>query len=358
MKGKNKKTPIKQKIMLDVEFNKHENEVEKNDKMLLNLQQKHDKLESDINLVKREIGKLTTDELMLYHLKLDELDDLKDKINKIENCNSMDYYIKNGKILSDYYTSFNTNNKNRLSLLNEYLEINDPNYTKQQVSYNNDEYCKNCNTYREIISSESIMICPDCGEQIDNIIDYDKPSYKDPQQENSKFKYERLKHFKDHLLRIQAKQSKQIPQIIYDVILYECAKNRITNLALLNEEMVKLFLSKYMEYGFNNYYENAYKIIYKLTNIEPLNVPVEIEEELCQMFLKIEEPFDNNKPNDRFNLISYPYVFYKLCEIKGYKEYLKYFNLLKTNDKLFEQDKTWKMICQANGWKFYESIRI
>jgi hypothetical protein len=73
--------------------------------------------------------------------------------------------------------------------------------------------------------------------------------------------------------------------------------------------------------------------------------------------MKIEEPFENNRPKHRLNLISYPYVLYKLCQLLGYNDYLKYFTLLKSTDKLFEQDKTWKKICISNGWKFYASSR-
>jgi len=81
----------------------------------------------------------------------------------------------------------------------------------------------------------------------------------------------------------------------------------------------------------------------------------EVEEQLCNMFLKIQEPFEKYCPAGRTNFLSYSYVTYKFCQLLGYNEYLPHFNLLKSKDKLRQQDKIWKNICNDMGWKFYPS---
>ena len=352
-----KKNVIKKPLM-DKEYNKYEQSLTLEKFKLNDLMSNLAKLQNDINLI--SIKSLSDSELILYHSKLNKIDEIKKQINDIENKkDSMEFYIKNGNILSKYYNSFDSNEYavNRTDLLSEYLSNNDHHYVKHKEYTKYDEYCYNCGEYRETITSESILICPNCGEEINNIIESDGSTDKDQQQEVIHFEYKRLNHFKDHLARIQAKETTQIPEIVYDIIKVEFNKARMTNLSDLNEHLIKKFLKNYIHLGFNKYYENVYKILYKLTGIPPVIFPIAVEEQLCNMFMKIEEPFENNRPKHRLNLISYPYVLYKLCQLLGYNDYLKYFTLLKSTDKLFEQDKTWKKICISNGWKFYASSR-
>ena len=348
------------KQQLDQEYNKYEKQLKNDYNSIPILRQKLEELQNLIIHYKNNIGKLNNIEINDYHEKLNEIENIETKISNIENeSNLMKYYIKNGNILNKYYNNLEnpSDNINRTDLLNEYLINNDPHYVQILQPDNHNDLCSNCNVYREVMTAESHYVCPNCGEQADTIVECDKPSYKDPQQENVHFEYQRLIHCKDHLARIQAKESTQIPEIVFDIIRVEFAKSGRTNLAELNEIMVKNYLKKYIKLGLNKYYENVHKIIYKLTGIQPVVFPIEVEEQLCSMFMKIEEPFENNRPKERRNLISYPYVLYKLCQLLGYTEYLKYFNLLKSTSKLFEQDKIWKKICINNGWTYYPSVR-
>ena len=72
----------------------------------------------------------------------------------------------------------------------------------------------------------------------------------------------------------------------------------------------------------------------------------------------IEAPFEKVKSSDRSNIITYPYILYKFCQIREYTDYMKYFNLLKSEDKLNEQDKIWKKICKELDWTYYPTIRL
>ena len=64
------------------------------------------------------------------------------------------------------------------------------------------------------------------------------------------------------------------------------------------------------------------------------------------MFLEIQIPWEKMKTNDRKNFFSYPYTIHKFCQLLGLNEYLHYFPLLKSREKLYKQDIIWKRIME------------
>ena len=54
--------------------------------------------------------------------------------------------------------------------------------------------------------------------------------------------------------------------------------------------------------------------------------------------------------------LSYSYVIHKFIQLLGIDEYLEYFPLLKSREKLYQQDKIWKNICLELDWLFIHSI--
>ena len=74
------------------------------------------------------------------------------------------------------------------------------------------------------------------------------------------------------------------------------------------------------------------------------------------MFNQIQEPFDKHCPKNRKNFLSYSYTLHKFFQLLDKNEYLIYFPLLKSREKLFEQDEMWKNICKDLNWKFISSV--
>ena len=70
------------------------------------------------------------------------------------------------------------------------------------------------------------------------------------------------------------------------------------------------------------------------------------------MFMEIQEPFDRVCPKNRKNFFSYNYILYKFCELLGEKEHMSLFTLLKSREKLYQQDCIWKEICAITKWPF------
>ena len=102
----------------------------------------------------------------------------------------------------------------------------------------------------------------------------------------------------------------------------------------------------------SKYYEHIPHIINRLNGQNAPFMSREDEEKLRHMFREIQPSFKKHCPKGRRNFLSYSYVLYKFCELLELDEYLACFPLLKNRDKLYMQDKTWKLICEDMGWGY------
>ncbi len=85
-------------------------------------------------------------------------------------------------------------------------------------------------------------------------------------------------------------------------------------------------------------------------------LPAALEARLKQMFAEIQAPFAKHCPPNRKKFLSYGFTLYKMCELLGEDQYLPYFPLLKSSEKLYAQDKIWKNICKELQWEFIPSV--
>lgn len=87
-----------------------------------------------------------------------------------------------------------------------------------------------------------------------------------------------------------------------------------------------------------------------------MRLPEHLENKLKHMFLQIQEPFEKHCPSDRKNFLSYAYTIYKLCELLGEDKYLPMFSLLKSKEKLHQQDLIWRGITSELGWEYIPTV--
>ena len=106
----------------------------------------------------------------------------------------------------------------------------------------------------------------------------------------------------------------------------------------------------------NKYYEHIPQILHRITGIPPPNFSKQIEEKLRLMFKEIQSPFREECPKKRKNFLSYDYILYKFMELLEIDDYKEYFPLLKDRDKRYATDKVWKGICRRLRWQFIKSI--
>ena len=216
--------------------------------------------------------------------------------------------------------------------------------------------CNTCNKPKIISVTEALMICPTCGTS-DSYFDMGINTLSYEQEINSEgnitFAYKRINHFNEWLAQFQAKESTDIPQSVLDNLRSEFYKNKITNTAMISKTNVKALLKK-MKY--NKYYEHTAHITNLLTGQKPPNISPDVEEKLRNMFRDIQIPFEEHKPKNRSNFLSYSYCLYKFCELLSLDELLPNFPLLKSREKLHQQDVIWKKICDCLNWQYISTV--
>ena len=74
------------------------------------------------------------------------------------------------------------------------------------------------------------------------------------------------------------------------------------------------------------------------------------------MFKEIQMPFMKHCPESRKNFLSYSYVLHKFCELLEFDHLLEYFPLLKSREKLHQQDVIWEKICKDVQWQYIPSL--
>lgn len=217
--------------------------------------------------------------------------------------------------------------------------------------------CAACNVSCLFIPRESELVCPECGvtksymEMSEHNITYDQEV-----QQNSivnYFAYKRLNHFTEWLNSLQAKENTEIPPEVLEAVRAEFKKERASKRADIKPTKVRAFLKKLK---LNKYYEHTHSICNALNGVPAPKLPQYLEDRLKHMFGEIQEPFEKHCPSTRKNFLSYSYVLYKFCELLGEDEVGAMFPLLKSPEKLYQQDSIWKNICRELGWEFIRSI--
>lgn len=257
---------------------------------------------------------------------------------------------------------FNNSINRKNILYRSYRSMVDPTYVHvDENTVNEDNYCFECKVFRVTVTDDSIMVCPKCGNQITVTQKYNKPSVEDPPNENKVYEYQRFTHFCNWIDKIQGKEEKIIPQSVLDSVRSEIYRERKDHcLETLTEKDIRRYLKKHRGRGnTDNYYDHSTKILWLVTGIQPLQMTPEMETNLQNMFMAIQEPFEQNKAK-RHNFSSYAYILYKFCQLLGYNEFLPKFKLQKNEGLIYHHDRIWKKICEAmggeeKGWVFIKT---
>jgi uncharacterized Zn finger protein (UPF0148 family) len=235
----------------------------------------------------------------------------------------------------------------------KFMKIVDKNYITTNTETDIFDTCSKCMVEMLLNNNSGNLICPNCGITENIIVDSDKPSFKEPPKEMTSFCYKRINHLNEFLAQFQAKETTDIPEDVYNEILMEIKKERITNMAFITPEKMRLLLKRIKK---NDYYEHIPYIINQLNGLPAPVIAPEIEEIIRGMFKAIQIPFEKYCPHKRKNFLSYNYVMYKFFELLELDEYLTCFQLLKSRTKLHQQDQIWKNICQDLNWQFIRSL--
>jgi hypothetical protein len=214
------------------------------------------------------------------------------------------------------------------------------------------EKCPNCRESNLFhFSNTADVVCDSCGMVVDILIS-EELTYKEEQETSEKiinYSYKRDNHFNEWLSQFQAQEMTTIPPEVIQQLRNEFKKIKIKSLSEITHARVRSLLKKLK---LNKFYEHVPYISNILSGIDPPKMSMELEERLRIMFKDIQKPFNEHCPAERKNFLSYSYVLYKFCELLSEDSYLQYFPLLKSKDKLHQQDVIWKKICFSLKWEY------
>lgn len=274
---------------------------------------------------------------------LDALNNIDNNVIEKEHNETKEYKEVSGdKLLSH----------DKSALVDKYMSIIDKKYVRN-VEDDNIEICKKCNNQMLCLQQDAIMICNLCGYQELLLVEQNRPILKQNTKDTSHFCYKRINHFREWCNQVQGKESTDIPDEIFEKILTEIKKEKIVDLKTITYSKMRDILKRLR---INKYYEHINYIINRINGIPTPQFSPELEEKLCNMFRSIQAPFLKHCPKDRKNFLSYSYVLYKFFQILGLNEYLKYFPLLKSREKLYVQDQIWKKICIDLNYEIIPSL--
>ena len=309
--------------------------------------------------------------------------EIENKIEKIDK-NINNYYLQNGLLLNDYYnqdynitkpvdknnildffknkedqeekkTKEKEGKKDNEDIIIKYLSNVDDTFINNNLKDINENLhiCIHCNNKLNYKLKESQIFCNNCGYTEKVLFESDKTSYKETPREISYFAYKRINHFNEWISQFQGKETTDIPSYIYVNVQAEIKKNINLNISEITNQQVREILKKLK---YNKYYEHIPNIINTIIGKKAPIITRECEELLRNMFKEIQMPFTKHCPEGRKNFLSYSYVLHKFCELLELDHLLEYFPLLKSREKLQQQDVIWKKICQELEWQYIPSI--
>jgi hypothetical protein len=242
-------------------------------------------------------------------------------------------------------------NTEKTDLVDEYLFITNKHHVRK-VNTDELESCKVCKNPMICLQHDALIICDQCGYQELLLVEQNRPILKQNTKDTSHFSYKRINHFREWCNQVQGKESTDIPNEVFEKILNEIKKEKIVDTKKITYAKMREILKRLR---INKYYEHINYIINRINGMPTPQFSPDLEEKLYNMFRDIQGPFLKHCPKDRKNFLSYSYVLYKFFQILGLNEYLKYFPLLKSREKLYVQDQIWKKICVELNYEFVPS---
>jgi|TARA_B100001142_G_scaffold327752_1_gene386138 hypothetical protein len=342
---------------------------------------KHDKTIENIEKDKKNINKYKSELNLLYKARTinkfngeieAKIKHLEQKINDLETDKDLsDYLFRSMDFIKEIDSEEYTTECNNEGDIFKYISLDSSNnreelykrymakcFPKESVGYiekrQNSYICGDCQSSTIHDTSSGLLICYNCGlTERFNISELPEWNHAENHEYIKPYSYKRTNHFKEWITQIQGREGTNVPEEVIQLLILEIKKERLTDKTLITYYKVKEFLKKLK---LNKYYEHIPHVIHKITGNKQLLICQDLESKLIEMFNKIQEPFEKHCPKNRKNFLSYSYTLYKFFQLLNKHEYLIYFPLLKSREKLFEQENIWKEICKELNWKFIKCI--
>lgn len=213
--------------------------------------------------------------------------------------------------------------------------------------------CEVCNRELVYIRKDAERVCPDCGLSHP----YQEMTRDDCIRQgyvsHTAYMYKRQNHFKTWLKRTQGKETTNVEKDVVDSVRFELKKQRIADISTVSHTKVREILKKLR---LNKHYNNCVQITSIITGVSPPQMSNEQETSLLRMFELIQGPFEEIiRREPRQNMLSYSFLIHKFLEIMSWDDYLPYFPLLRSVDKIRYQDWIWGKLCVKVGFQYIKS---
>ncbi|CAM9205052.1 unnamed protein product [Pylaiella littoralis] len=213
--------------------------------------------------------------------------------------------------------------------------------------------CEACNRELVYIRKDAERVCPDCGLSHP----YQEMTRDDCLRQgyvtHTAYMYKRQNHFKAWLKRTQGNETTQVDEDVIDRVRLELKKQRVADVSTVSHVKVREILKKLR---LNKHYNNCVQITSMITGVPPPQMTHEQETSLLRMFELIQEPFEEIiRKEPRQNMLSYSFLIHKFLEIMSWDDYLPYFPLLRSVEKIRYQDWIWSKLCAKVGFQYIKS---
>ena len=300
----------------------------------------------------------TKEDSLLRCKNPEKIEILKNEIKDIRDKKEFtEYLLKVQDIIRDYY-SVGKDDIELNDITIRYKKVMGIEYKKSEDEriYNN--LCKLClktNTMYEDFKG-GCEVCSECGYvssmKIVTGTQSCKLSYNESQEyyNTPKVDYKKINYFTEWLMQIQGKERISVPDTVINDLLEELGQSSV-NVNKLSHSYLKRLLKITNHSKYYDYIPSILKII---SGIQPLSIPEPIEKVMKYMFGVVQNAWTIHKPDKRKNFFSYPYTFHKFCQILNLGEYLQYFPLLKSREKIKDQEILWEKLMTIIQQEYYK----
>ena len=241
---------------------------------------------------------------------------------------------------------------NKALLQEKYLYLTDKGYACSKSKTSKIIYCNTCGIEKIYCQSDACYVCKECGETEHILIENEYSTNKGDTEKQQKYPYKKVNHLKEKLNQFQSKESSDVPDEICKIVIKDLKKKRIDVRKCTPPDVMSIL----KKHRFTTSYEHLQQIYCKVSGASPISLSRETEETIINMFQSMQDSFHKHCPESRSNFLNYAYVLNKLFKILEMHEHARFFALLKSKDKLRDQDIIWNKVCKDMGWKFYSSF--
>jgi len=212
----------------------------------------------------------------------------------------------------------------------------------------NDGRCVNCgsNRFSYETSGSSCpgeLVCDDCAivQPVSNFYETMYGSNLPTRCSN----YKRIHHWHERVSQLLLMES----EIPHEQMLEIGRRLLSGQYAVINKDTIRAVLRSLK---MQPYIEKYLQVIYRVAGVAPPVPGPQLCQQLDQLFLELQQPFNLAKQDKRKNFLNYNYVFCRLFQKLNCTQFCMFFPLIKSKQKLRALDETWEKMCKVLNWEF------